>query len=470
MLPPDRTAARRFALPLLLLLVSLAPASSLSGQAPFDKAEFAARRGRLLEKIPDGIAVVLGGTAHPYPVRFRQSPDFYYLTGLEEPGLVLVLNGVSKNVAVFAVKRPAFGPEVTPQLRDQEQAQERYGLPILPMESFFTLFGFGATNASVKKLYLQLTPPDDLLHARMEARAFAGTALDHPLFGQTQPYTEAIERIRRSQPHLPPADLSPMLDELRWVKTPYEVERLRRSGRIGAEAVAEAIRATRPGMYEYEVAAAAQYVNTRLGARGDGFPPIVPSGPLAPIVHYMENRRQMQAGELVYMDYGSDWEYYTSDITRTWPVSGKFSAEQEKMYRCVLEARNAIIAAMKPGVTLDGLKDAAEPVYARYGYRDAFLETGRYVGHFVGISVHDVGNISGSWTQRPFVAGVVFNVEPILQFPDRNIHVRLEDTIIITEQGAENVTAVVPAEVQPLYALIRERGVNSASLAERAGK
>ena len=115
---------------------------------------------------------------------------------------------------------------------------------------------------------------------------------------------------------------------------------------MGAEATAEAIRATKPGMYEYEIAAAAQYVSTRLGADGDAFPPIVPSGPLTPIVHYMENRRQMRSGEIVYMDYGSDREYYTSDITRTWPVSGRFSAEQEKMYRCVLEARNAIIAAI----------------------------------------------------------------------------------------------------------------------------
>ena len=134
----------------------------------------------------------------------------------------------------------------------------------------------------------------------------------------------ALDRIRAggAAPRAA-ADVSPLLDELRWVKTPYEIERLRRSGTMGAEATAEAIRATRPGMYEYEIAAAAQYVSTRLGAHGDAFPPIVPSGPLTPIVHYMENRRQMQAGEIVYMDYGSDWEYYTSDITRTWPVSGQ---------------------------------------------------------------------------------------------------------------------------------------------------
>ena len=454
---------RRLALLVVLLLPSTVTAQS------FDKAEFAGRRAKLLEKIPDGIAVIVGDIEHPYPLRFRQSPDFYYLTGLEEAGTVLVLNGVTKNAAVFAVKRPEFGgPSVTPRLRDMENAQERYGIAVLPMESFFTFLGFAGNNAAVKKLYLQLTPPDGQIQARFEAQLFAAQALDHPLFGQQQPYAVAIDRIRQAESHLEVEDVSPLLDELRWVKTPYEIERLRRSGRMGAEATAEAIRATKPGMYEYDIAAAAQYVSTRLGADGDAFPPIVPSGPLTPIVHYMENRRQIQSGEIVYIDYGSDWEYYTSDITRTWPVSGRFSAEQEKIYRCVLEARNAIIAAIKPGATLNSLKDAAEQVYQRHGYRDAFLGTGRYIGHFVGISVHDVGGISGPWLEKPFVTGVVFNVEPILQFPERKIHIRLEDTVVLTEKGAENLTAAVPAEVEPLYALIKEKGVNSMSVSGRS--
>ena len=447
-----------------LLLCLLLP-SALAAQ-DFDKAEFAARRAKLLAKIPDGIAVVLGGVEHPYPVRFRQSPDFYYLTGLKEPGTVLVLNGVTKTAAVYAVKRPEFGgPEVTPRLRDVEDAQQHYGIAVQPMESFFTFLSFTGSNAAVKTLYLQLTPPDMQLQARFEAQIFAAQAMDHPLFGQPQPAAVAVERIRQAASNLEPADVSPLLDELRWVKTPYEIARLRRSGKMGALATAEAIRATRPGMYEYEIAAAAQYLSTRLGADGDAFPPIVPSGPLTPIVHYMENRRQMQAGEIVYMDYGSDWEYYTSDITRTWPVSGRFTAEQEKMYRCVLDARNAIIAAIRPGATLTTLKDAAEAVYARHGYRNEFLGTGRYIGHFVGIAVHDVGGISGAWAEKPFAVGTVFNVEPVLQFPERKIHIRLEDTIVLTDKGAENVTAAVPAELEPLYALIKEKGVNSTAVA-----
>ena len=456
----------------LVLCLGLAlPPMPVSAQTGYDKGEFAARRERLLAAMPDGIAVILGGQAHEYPVRFRQSPDLYYLTGLVEPGLVLVLNGVTKHAAVFALKRPKFGaPDPTPDLRDVPQPVETYGLPVQPMESFFTFLTFAAWNPAVQKLYVQLTPPDDLLHSRGEARAANAIAMDHPVLGHEPPASQAIERIHSAVPHLALADVSPKLDELRWVKTAYEVARLRRAGDIGAAAVAEAIRGTRPGMYEYEMAAAAQYVNTRLGARGDAFPPIVPSGPLAPIVHYMDNTRQMRAGELVYMDYGSDFEYYASDITRTWPVSGRFTPEQEKMYRCVLEARNAIIAAMKPGVTIESLQEVAAPVYAKHGYAKEFEASGRYIGHFVGIAVHDVIDIVGAGARKPFVAGTVFNVEPILEIPDRKIHIRLEDTIVVTDTGADNLTAGVPAEVEPLYALIRQKGVNSAPLADRKSR
>ncbi len=466
---PLRSVPTRAFLALIVFVTLSSP--PVAGQTPIDTAEFSARRAKLLAMVPDGIAVILGAEEHPYPVRFRQSPDFFYLTGIEEPGTVLLLDGVTKKVAVFALKRLQFGPPaVTPDLRSLEKPQERYGIAVLPMENFFTYFSFASGNRQVKKLYVQLTPPDNLLNARGEARMFNAMVQDQPLLGHLSMAAQAVERLGAAAPALALADVSPLLDSLRWVKTPYERERMRKSGRIGAEAVAEAIRATRPGMYEYEIAAAAQYVNTRLGARGDGFPPIVPSGPLTPIVHYMDNRRQMQAGEIVYLDYGSDYEYYVSDITRTWPVSGRFTTEQEKMYRCVLDARNAIISAMKPGATIDGLRNVAESVYAKHGYRDQFIISGRYIGHFVGLSVHDVGDINGAWAKKPFQVGTVFNVEPLIEFPDKKIHMRLEDTVIITEGGAENLTAAVPAELDPLYALIKQKGVNSTSFAERMAR
>jgi Xaa-Pro aminopeptidase len=157
------------------------------------------------------------------------------------------------------------------------------------------------------------------------------------------------------------------------------------------------------------------------------------------------------------MDYGSDYDYYVSDITRTWPVSGKFTPEQEKMYRCIFEARTAIIAAIKPGAKVSNLQDAAAVVYKKYGFEKEFEAFGRYVGHFVGLSVHDVGD--EDWA---FVPGVVFNVEPLIQNDQQKIHLRLEDTVLVTAAGSENLTAAVPAELNAVYALIRQPAIGAA--------
>jgi Xaa-Pro aminopeptidase len=245
---------------------------------------------------------------------------------------------------------------------------------------------------------------------------------------------------------------------MRWIKSPYEIELMRKSCKIGAEGVKEAMKGTRPGMYEYELEAAARYVYTRLGARGDAFTPIVASGPNTLVWHYTANNRQMKDGEVVYMDYGADYEYYTSDVTRTWPVSGRFTPEQEKMYRCILEVRDTVIAAMKPGVTIAKLRDIAEEVYKKYGFHKEFLAVGRYIGHTVGISVHDV---SPPDRGRAFEAGVVFNVEPIIEIPEKKIHLRLEDTVLITPTGAENMTEGSPAGLEEIYALIRQKSLNA---------
>jgi Xaa-Pro aminopeptidase len=448
-----------------LLLVS-PPAAPAQGTAPpaFDKAEFAARRDRLFALIPDGIAIVFAGNDQLCNCRFRQAPDFWYLTGIEQPGAVLLLNATTRQATVFVLHQLGSGPE-SADLYYATDAMERWGVNVRPMENFFTLLALASARPAVQKLYLPLTSPDDQLHARFERAIVDAQGEDQPLRGGEPTLATAIGRIRQAEPQLAVADVNPFLDQLRWVKSPYEIARMRKAAAIGAAAVMEGMRGTRPGMFEYEIAAAAQYVTTRLGARGDAFPPIVPSGPNATDVHYEANSRQMQAGELVYLDYGADVDYYESDITRVWPVSGKFTVEQEAMYRTVLDVRNAVIAAMKPGITVHQMQDVAESVYARHGYRDAFVSGRRYIGHYVGISVHDVGGFYPPADQVPFRPGVVFNVEPVLEFPDRGVHLRLEDTILITESGAENLTAGVPAEVDRVLALVKEKGVNSLPVA-----
>src|SRR4051812_19896777 len=447
--------AQRYSTRLLLLFALLvAHAASTRAQGAFDRSEFASRRAKLFEQIADGVAVVFAADPHVQPVKFRQSPDFYYLTGIEEPGAILLMVGRTRESFVFARQRETWELSVEgPGLLDEKSAPETYGLTnVAPLEVFTRTFEEAAKGS--KKLYVPLSPPDALQMARSEMAMHERKVASNPLYKYTPTFAQAVARLREMQPTLTPSDVNRIIDSLRWIKSPYEIERVRRSAAIAAEAMSAAMRGTHPGEYEYEVEAAARFVQTRRGARGDAFTPIVASGPNTITWHYERNDRQMRAGEVVLMDYGADFDYYASDITRTWPVSGTFTPEQEKMYRCILEARAAIIAAMKPGVTLGRMQDVAEEVYKKHGFRQQFLELGRYVGHFVGMSVHDVGSMMPNVALKP---GVVFNVEPLIEFRDKQIHMRLEDTVLITETGAENLTAAAPAEVEAVYALVKQK-------------
>lgn len=437
-------------------LVFLALTASTFAQQPFNKTEFMERRAKLFEKIPDGVAVIFAAKGQFYPVKFRQAPDFYYLTGVEEPGAVLVMSGPTKSTFLYVPRRSE--PQIRadgPGIWQIEKREEVYGVTrVQPIEEFLSNFAFMGDR--VKKLYMLKGSQGNVQNAREELDFYESLELSQSIFGGVTESKRAISVIQQMVPQLTLQPLDPLLNEMRWVKTPYEIELTKKSSEIAAEGVKEAMKGTRPGMYEYELEAAARYVYTRRGARGDAFRPIVASGPNTMILHYSANNRQMMDGEVVYMDYGADYEYYTSDITRTWPVSGRFTPEQEKMYRCILEARDAIIAAMKPGVTIKQLQDVAEEVYKKHGFQKEFLALGRYIGHPIGISVHDVSPDRN----RPFVAGVVYNVEPLLEIPEKKIHMRLEDTVLVTPTGAVNMTAGVPAGLDEVYALVRQKAIS----------
>ena len=208
--------------------------------------------------------------------------------------------------------------------------------------------------------------------------------------------------------------------------------------------MARAIRATAPGRYEYELEAEAWYWMARGGSQTPAYPAIVASGPMGNRWHYEENSRQMRAGELVVMDYGASLDYLTMDITRTWPVSGRFSDVQLKAYRTVLAAQEAMIAAIRPGVTRDAIRTIAQDIYRRDGFDPAYA----YIGHYVGMSVHDVGD----WN-LPFEAGMVLAIEPIIDLPDQQLHVRIEDTVLVTPTGATVLTSAVPKDVDGITRL-----------------
>jgi Xaa-Pro aminopeptidase len=427
-------------------------------QQSFNKSEFVSRRAQLLEKIPDGIAVLCGAKEQFYPIKFRQTPDFYYLTGIEEPNAILVMVGPRKSSYLFVPTRSA--PQIRadgPGIWQVEKREDVYGLTaVMPPQDFLPMLTFFTRNA--KKLYMSTGSPGNVRKAREELDFFELQEMAHPVFRNLPESKQTISLIQQVVPQLVFQDLNPLLDDMRWIKTPYEIELMRKSCKIGAEGVKEAIKGTRPGMYEYELEAAARFIYTKLGARGDAFRPIVASGPNTVIWHYSANNRRMNEGDIVYMDYGADYEYYASDVTRTWPVSGRFSPEEEKMYRCILEARDTVIAAMKPGMTISKLQGIAEEVYKKHGFHKEYLAIGRYIGHTIGLSTHDV---LSSDRERPFEAGVVFNVEPILEITEKKIHLRLEDTVVITPSGAENMTAGAPAGLEEIYALIRQKPIGA---------
>ncbi len=441
------------------LLMTFALCNSAFSQEKFNKEEFANRRAALFEQISEGIAVVYGEEEGPAPVKFRQAPDFYYLTGIEDPGAIAVFNGMTKKTTVFAYPRsPQKIAFEGPGLLEMKDAKETYGIDqIAPMDQLTMGLMFGAGQA--KHLYLPIAE-DTLQMARQEMMAMEARYMDHPLYHSSSNIRLANKRISELNPQVPVVNLAPILNKMRSVKSPYEIERMRMAGKIGAESVKEAIKGTKPGMYEYQIEAAARFVTFNQNA-GVAYTPIVASGANALAAHYEKNNRQMQAGDLVLMDYGSDYDYYVSDITRTWPVSGKFTPEQEKMYKCVLDASKAIIAAMKPGVTIKQLKAVAAEVYKKYGFEKEYNTwgNGQYIGHFVGMSVHDV-NTAVPGQDLALVAGNTFNVEPILEIPEKQIHIRLEDSVLVTPTGAENLTKDVPVELDEIYALIKQKGMN----------
>lgn len=260
---------------------------------------------------------------------------------------------------------------------------------------------------------------------------------------------DRIGQLKARYPQCELKDVAPVIDALRAIKTPEEIEILRRNGRISAEAVRQAMLATGPGVFEYEIEAAAMSVILRGGARSAAYAPIVGSGPNSCIWHYDQNSRRVGPGDVVLMDFGADLDHLTMDITRTWPASGRFTAEQREVYRAVLEVQKACIEAYRPGATPKDVRDHVARVMKAKGIDPRGLQ-GDF-GHGVGLSVHDV-DLGGVLKQ-----GMVFAIEPALYYPEKALGIRIEDTVLITKNGCEVLTRDVPKEIDDIEKLLAGR-------------
>ncbi|MGB4705242.1 MAG: Xaa-Pro peptidase family protein [Candidatus Saccharicenans sp.] len=434
----------------LTLFISNIPLRSadLPGYSP---SEFERRRLALMEAVGQGIIVLFAAPGNSGAAHFRQDNDFFYFTGCEDAGAILVMIPESRSSFLFVPqktegeKRMEGGNSL-----DDPKAGERLGMRAVYPVSYFDEFLSRISARQKPVLYLRLSPEDTVSEARSERALFLARQHRNPYNTLISLNQFRAEKFRLMYPALELKDVTPYIDALRMIKSPEEIAILRLNARISAEAVKKAMLTSRPGAMEYELEAAAVEVLLKNGCRGPAYPPIVGSGPNTCILHYDKNNRQMQAGELVLMDFGGDLNYLTMDITRTWPVSGKFTEEQKKIYRVVLEVQKACLEALRPGVTSREVQAYVEKKMKEKGIDPLGLRGG--LGHLVGMSVHDV--------QSPDLVlkeGMVMAIEPGLYYPEKNLGIRIEDTVLITRDGCEILTSGVPKEIEEIEALLARR-------------
>jgi Xaa-Pro aminopeptidase len=409
--------------------------------------EFARRRGELAKQLKSGYLILFARVTLPEANHYREDNDFFYFTGLADPGAVMVMDVSKGTTMIFEPEQGArgkqvFGPNLlslTPEQR--EKLGYKTVLPVSLLDR-----GLAGQLGRETDLWLRLGFADKADGARPEVGGDYGQEYNAPYGDPTPGDRAALQKLAMRYPAAHQRDATPFIDEMRNVKTPQEIALLRRNGALSAEGIKQGIAHARPLMYEYQIEAQADFVFRNGGAQGWAYPAIVGTGENINTWHYFSDRRQIQPNALVVFDFAADLDHMTMDITRTFNVSGKFTPEQAKWYAVDLECQKAVIALLKPGNTYDQASDAGKAVFAKYGEEKQWYG---FPGHFVGLATHDVMRPTG-----PIKVGQVVTVEPIVEFPDKQIHFRVEDTILITENGPEILSGGVPKEMKDVENLV----------------
>lgn len=457
-----------FLMGILIFIISLC--GLLETQGSLKKEIFEKRREKLMDRMEEGIAVIRGA---------GNISDFYYLTGLhDEDAVIFLIPEADEKYILF--------------IRPSSPVRELWSGKHPGLEEAKTVFG--ADEAYPIREFDKLLP-----------RYLRGKSKVYVSFRDKELYDKIIPMIRSPQGSEPVKVLDPRssIHEMRLIKEAEEIRLMKKAAEITCEALIEVMKAVEPGIFEYEAEAIIEYVFRSSGAQGPGFPSIVGSGPNSTILHNDANERQTQDGDLLLMDVGAEYEHYKSDVTRTIPVNGKFSQEQKEIYEIVLQAQKEAIKSAAPGVRIYEINDRGVEVIKEGLYKLGLITDKNSqwqhrawlmynISHWVGLDVHDVGGRGPAeekgWKLKP---GMVFTVEPgiyirketLENLPSmlgrakvkkqeledfirrvspsvqkyKNIGIRIEDDVLVTEEGHEVLSAKAPKEVDSIEKLMKKK-------------
>lgn len=460
---------------ILCFPILLAGQEAYDYQSDFTKKEFAQRRDRVYDAIGEqAFALIQGAPDVPGFGLFRQSNSFFYLSGFEAPHAYLLLNGRSRTATLYLAHRDP-GRErnegKTLAAEDAERIKEMTGVEaVKPIEQLGRDWIWGALfRPPHPVLYTPFSPAETGTDSRDELLRYQASLINDPWDGRPSREGRFIRLLRERYPQLAIKDLSPILDELRNIKSPAEIALIRRASQLSGLGLMEAMRSTKPGVFEYQLETCARYIHQINGARRDGYTAIVGGGGNAWMGHYFRNQDSLKDGDMVLMDFAPEYHYYTSDVTRMWPVNGQFTSEQLELYNFVVAYRSALMRQIKPGVSVREVLDRAAVEMRNYidqnnfskpEYKNAVEAALIFRGHMqhpVGMAVHDVGNYKAT----PLQVGEVFAVDPMIWVPEEKLYVRVEDVVVVTETGMENFTDFVPVAPAAIEALMQEQGILS---------
>jgi Xaa-Pro aminopeptidase len=412
-----------------------AQASSPAGPVPVDR--LTTRRDGLARAMVSGIAVVRSSKErniegdYPQDSDYRESNDFFYLTGIE-----------SKDSWLLVVADSGKPSRVTLYLPPRDPQSERWTGPTLgPGAEATTLTGISDVR-SADSAEAQIRA---LLQARTWQRRGGSLFVDRSQRAREDTYLrDLVFSGERDEYMLPAANVNAVVAQLRLVKDEEEIRRMRAAIDLTAESLVDAMRVIKPGMTEYQVEGLIENGFRSRGAERLGFPSIVGSGPNSTTLHYDKNRRTIAAGDLVVMDVGGEYGYYSADVTRTVPVDGRFTPRQRQIYELVLATQQVGIDSVRPGMTIGRLNQITrEYMKAHSGSLCGSTTCDTYyihgLSHWLGMDVHDVGDYT-----TPLAPGMVITVEPGIYIPDEQLGVRIEDDVLVTAAGHDLLSGKAP--------------------------